>query len=68
MATPHNVGAGIAGAALGFIGNPAIARYMFLVGRRIGSATPVADACFACWTSGPLRPVLLRYWPGGRSR
>jgi len=38
------VGAGIAGAALGFAGNLAVARYKYLAGKRIGSATLVADA------------------------
>jgi cation diffusion facilitator family transporter len=38
------VGAGIAGAALGIIGNQAVARYKLVVGRRINSATLLADA------------------------
>lgn len=41
--TAH-VGAGIAGAALGIIGNQAVARYKLVVGRRINSATLIADA------------------------
>ena len=41
--TSH-LGAGIAGAALGIIGNQVVARYKLTVGRRIGSATLVADA------------------------
>ena len=38
------VGAGIAGAVLGIIGNQAVARYKMTVGRRINSATLIADA------------------------
>jgi cation diffusion facilitator family transporter len=38
------VGAGIAGAVLGIIGNQFVARYKLVVGRRIGSATLIADA------------------------
>lgn len=38
------VGAGIAGAALGIIGNQLVARYKLVVGRRINSATLIADA------------------------
>ncbi|MGH3250372.1 MAG: cation diffusion facilitator family transporter, partial [Trebonia sp.] len=41
--TAH-VGAGIAGAVLGIIGNQVVARYKHTVGKRIGSATLVADA------------------------
>jgi cation diffusion facilitator family transporter len=41
--TSH-VAAGIAGAVLGIIGNQLVARYKLRVGRRIGSATLVADA------------------------
>jgi cation diffusion facilitator family transporter len=41
--TAH-VGAGIAGAALGIVGNQAVARYKLVVGRRINSATLIADA------------------------
>jgi divalent metal cation (Fe/Co/Zn/Cd) transporter len=41
--TTH-VGAGIAGAALGIIGNQVVARYKLLIGRRINSATLSADA------------------------
>ena len=41
--TTH-VGAGIAGAIIGIIGNLAVARYKLAVGRRINSATLVADA------------------------
>jgi cation diffusion facilitator family transporter len=41
--TSH-VGAGIAGAAIGVIGNQVVARYKLAVGRRIGSATLMADA------------------------
>jgi cation diffusion facilitator family transporter len=39
-----NVGWGIAGAVIGIAGNQAVARYKMAVGRRIGSATLVADA------------------------
>src|SRR6516225_6285736 len=38
------VAAGIAGAALGIIGNQVVARYKLVVGRRINSATLIADA------------------------
>jgi len=38
------VGAGIAGAVLGIIGNQAVARYKMTVGKRINSATLIADA------------------------
>jgi cation diffusion facilitator family transporter len=41
--TTH-VGVGIAGAVVGIIGNQAVARYKLIVGRRIGSATLIADA------------------------
>ncbi len=42
--TTSHVGFGIAGAALGIIGNQVVARYKLTVGRRINSATLVADA------------------------
>jgi len=38
------VGLGIAGAALGIVGNQVVARYKLLVGRRIQSMTLIADA------------------------
>jgi cation diffusion facilitator family transporter len=41
--TAH-VGAGIAGAVLGILGNQAVARYKLIVGKRINSATLIADA------------------------
>jgi cation diffusion facilitator family transporter len=41
--TTH-VGAGIAGAALGIVGNQVVARYKLVVGKRIHSATLIADA------------------------
>jgi cation diffusion facilitator family transporter len=41
--TTH-VGVGIAGAALGIIGNQVVARYKLLIGKRINSATLIADA------------------------
>lgn len=41
--TAH-VGVGIAGAVLGIVGNQVVARYKLAVGKRIGSATLVADA------------------------
>jgi len=41
--TTH-VGAGIAGAALGIIGNQVVARYKLVIGKRINSATLIADA------------------------
>src|SRR6516165_1169887 len=40
--TTH-IAAGIAGAALGIIGNQVVARYKLIVGRRINSATLIAD-------------------------
>jgi hypothetical protein len=39
-----DVGLGIAGAVLGIIGNQVVARYKMRVGRRINSATLIADA------------------------
>ncbi len=42
--TTSHVGAGIAGAAIGILGNQVVARYKLVVGRRIGSATLIADA------------------------
>jgi cation diffusion facilitator family transporter len=42
-ATTH-VGWGIAGACVGILGNQLVARYKLIVGRRINSATLVADA------------------------
>jgi cation diffusion facilitator family transporter len=39
-----NVGWGIVGAVIGIVGNQFVARYKLIVGRRIGSATLVADA------------------------
>jgi len=41
--TTH-LAAGIAGAIIGIIGNLAVARYKLVIGRRIGSATLIADA------------------------
>jgi cation diffusion facilitator family transporter len=41
--TAH-VGAGIAGAVLGIVGNQVVARYKLIVGKRINSATLIADA------------------------
>jgi cation diffusion facilitator family transporter len=41
--TTH-VWAGIAGAVLGIVGNQVVARYKMVIGKRIGSATLVADA------------------------
>lgn len=41
--TTH-VGIGMAGAALGIVGNQVVARYKLIVGRRIQSATLLADA------------------------
>jgi cation diffusion facilitator family transporter len=41
--TAH-VSAGIAGAVVGIVGNQAVARYKLIVGRRISSATLIADA------------------------
>ena len=42
--TTSHIGAGVAGAVIGIIGNLAVARYKLVVGRRINSATLVADA------------------------
>jgi cation diffusion facilitator family transporter len=41
--TTH-VGVGMAGAALGIIGNQVVARYKLVIGKRINSATLIADA------------------------
>lgn len=41
--TAH-VAAGIAGAAIGIIGNQVVARYKLMIGKRINSATLIADA------------------------
>jgi cation diffusion facilitator family transporter len=41
--TAH-IGAGIAGAVLGIVGNQVVARYKLRVGKRINSATLIADA------------------------
>src|SRR6185437_1270785 len=41
--TTH-IAAGIAGAVVGIIGNQVVARYKLVVGKRIGSATLIADA------------------------
>lgn len=40
----HHLGFGIAAAAVGILGNQVVARYKLVVGRRIHSATMVADA------------------------
>lgn len=42
--TTSHVGWGIAGAAIGILGNQVVARYKLRVGRRINSATLIADA------------------------
>ena len=42
--TTGHVALGIAGAALGIVGNQVVARYKLVAGRRINSATLVADA------------------------
>ena len=42
--TTTHVGWGIAGAAVGIAGNQLVARYKLIIGRRINSATLVADA------------------------
>jgi divalent metal cation (Fe/Co/Zn/Cd) transporter len=46
------VGAGIAGAAVGIIGNQAVARYKLTTGRRINSAGLVVDARHS-WLDAP---------------
>ncbi|HEX3590025.1 MAG TPA: cation diffusion facilitator family transporter [Pseudonocardiaceae bacterium] len=43
-ASTHDIGLGIAAAALGIIGNQVVAAYKRRIGRRIGSATLIADA------------------------
>ena len=43
-ATTTHLGIGMAGAVLGIVGNQVVARYKLVVGRRIQSATLVADA------------------------
>src|SRR3984885_1810307 len=48
----HYVGAGIAGAVLGIIGNQVVARYKLVVGKRINSATLIADARHS-WLDAP---------------
>jgi cation diffusion facilitator family transporter len=40
----HYIGWGMAGAAAGIVGNQVVARYKLIVGKRINSATMVADA------------------------
>jgi cation diffusion facilitator family transporter len=42
--TTTHVGWGIAGAGIGIIGNQVVARYKVTIGKRIGSATLIADA------------------------
>jgi cation diffusion facilitator family transporter len=42
--TTSHVGVGIVGAAVGIVGNQAVARYKLIVGRRINSGTLIADA------------------------
>lgn len=42
--TTSHVGWGIAGAAIGIIGNQLVARYKLMIGRRINSGTLIADA------------------------
>jgi cation diffusion facilitator family transporter len=42
--TTSHVGWAIAGAAIGIIGNQAVARYKLVIGRRINSGTLIADA------------------------
>jgi cation diffusion facilitator family transporter len=42
--TTSHVGVGIVGAAVGILGNQAVARYKLVVGRRINSGTLIADA------------------------
>ncbi len=42
--TTTHIGVGIAGAILGIIGNQAVARYKLITGKRIRSATLIADA------------------------
>ena len=76
--TTSHVGWGIAGAAIGIIGNQAVARYKLVIGRRINSGTLIADAKHS-WLDalssagalvgllGVLRRLVLGR-PGGRSR
>lgn len=42
--TTSHVGWGIVGAAIGIVGNQAVARYKLVIGRRINSGTLIADA------------------------
>ena len=42
--TTSHVALGISGAALGIVGNQVVARYKLVIGRRINSATLIADA------------------------
>ena len=42
--TTSHVGVGIVAAVIGIVGNQAVARYKLVVGRRINSATLIADA------------------------
>lgn len=42
--TTTHLGIGLAGAVLGIVGNQAVARYKLVIGRRIRSATLIADA------------------------
>ena len=50
-----HIGLGIFGAVLGIIGNQVVARYKMVNGKRIHSATLVADACTRGLTRCPLR-------------
>ena len=54
--TSH-VGAGIAGAIIGILTNQAVARYKLTTGRRIGSATLVADARHSWLDGAVLQPA-----------
>jgi cation diffusion facilitator family transporter len=61
-----HVGAGIAGAAIGIIGNQAVARYKLRIGRRINSAALVADARHS-WLDALSSAGALAAWSPSRS-
>jgi cation diffusion facilitator family transporter len=67
--TTGHVALGIAGAALGLVGNQVVARYKLIVGRRINSATLVADARHswldALSSAGALAGLVACRWASG---
>ena len=56
-----HVAAGIAGAVLGIVGNQAVAWYKLRVGKRINSATLIAEPGIPGWMHSP-PPVLSPGW------